>query len=111
MTLVDYAKKELNNLHDKVENKEMLEHIEPLLLDTLTKLSNIENTSYIMAYISIFNNLIRYSPLTPLTGDEDEWGEIKQSGFIKYQQNKRCARVFRNNANNNEVYIVVSNVL
>ena len=94
MTLVDYAKKELNNLHDKVENKEMLEHIEPLLLDTLTKLSNI------------FNNLIRYSPLTSLTGDEDEWGEIKQSGFIKYQQNKRCARVFRNNANNDEVYIV-----
>ena len=106
MTLVDYAKKELNNLHDKVENKEMLEHIEPLLLDTLTKLSNIENTSYIMAYINIFNNLIKYSPLTPLTGDEDEWGEIKQSGFIKYQQNKRCARVFRNNANNDEVYIV-----
>ena len=106
MTLVDYTKGELTSLKENIDNTELLEQISPLLIDTLTKLSDLNDTEAIMAFINTFNNLIKYTPLTPLTGEEDEWGEVKTAGFTKYQQNKRCARVFRNNADNNEVYIV-----
>ncbi|TXH48636.1 MAG: hypothetical protein E6Q97_24345 [Desulfurellales bacterium] len=41
--------------------------------------------------ISAFTRLARYEPLTPLTGDDDEWREVDAGLF----QNKRCSRVFK----------------
>ena len=42
--------------------------------------------------ISAFSRLARYEPLTPLTGDDDEWNEIADGEY----QNRRCSRVFKN---------------
>ena len=41
--------------------------------------------------ISLFEKLARYLPITPLTGDDDEWNEVAQGVF----QNRRCSRVFK----------------
>ena len=41
----------------------------------------------------IFNLLAKYEPLTPLTGEADEWNEIGEGVF----QNRRCSRVFKEN--------------
>lgn len=41
--------------------------------------------------ISIFEKVARFEPLTPLTGDDDEWMEIGEGKF----QNKRCSHVFK----------------
>jgi hypothetical protein len=41
--------------------------------------------------ISIFEKLARFEPLTPLTGDDDEWNEVGDGVF----QNKRCSHVFK----------------
>ena len=43
--------------------------------------------------VSIFKKVAMYEPLTPLTGDDDEWMEI---GDNKYQ-NVRCSHVFKDN--------------
>lgn len=42
--------------------------------------------------ISLFQKVARFEPLTPLTGDDDEWNEI---GHGEYQ-NRRCSHVFKN---------------
>lgn len=43
--------------------------------------------------IGIFEKLARFEPLTPLTGDDDEWNEVGDGVF----QNKRCSHVFKEN--------------
>jgi len=40
--------------------------------------------------IGILQKLLRWEPLLPLTGEDDEWYE--KDGFF---QNKRCSRVFK----------------
>jgi hypothetical protein len=41
--------------------------------------------------ISILQKLLRWQPLSPLTGEDDEWIEQENGWF----QNKRCSRVFK----------------
>jgi hypothetical protein len=45
------------------------------------------------AAISIFERLARFEPLTPLTGEDDEWGEPYE--YNGTRQNKRCSHVFK----------------
>jgi len=41
--------------------------------------------------LHIFNKVAKYNPLTPLTGEPEEWNEIEKGFF----QNKRCSTVFK----------------
>lgn len=41
--------------------------------------------------ISILTKLLEYRPITPLTGNDDEWNEVSDGVF----QNKRCSRIFK----------------
>lgn len=43
--------------------------------------------------ISTFERVARFEPLTPLTGEDDEWNEVGDGYF----QNKRCSHVFKKN--------------
>lgn len=43
--------------------------------------------------VSLFKDVAMFKPLTPLTGDDDEWNECGEGVF----QNKRCSHVFREN--------------
>ena len=43
--------------------------------------------------ISIFEKVARFEPLSPLTGDDDEWNEVGAGIF----QNRRCPHVFKEN--------------
>ena len=40
---------------------------------------------------SLVEKLMRFEPLTPLTGADDEWNEVGEGEF----QNRRCSHVFR----------------
>ena len=56
--------------------------------------------------INTFFRLAKWKPLTPLTGEDDEWMDIS---FITrdgkgLQQNKRCYSVFRENKDNATAY-------
>lgn len=44
--------------------------------------------------ISAFEKVARYQPLTPLTGDDDEWNDVDGKGLF---QNRRCPHVFKEN--------------
>lgn len=43
--------------------------------------------------VNIFERVARFEPLTPLTGEDDEWMEVTDGTL----QNKRCSHVFREN--------------
>ena len=43
--------------------------------------------------IGTLERLLRYEPLGPLTGEDDEWNEVGPSTL----QNKRCSHVFKEN--------------
>jgi hypothetical protein len=46
---------------------------------------------------SLFERVSRFEPLTPLTGEEDEWVYHDGFGGPGYAQNKRCSHVFKEN--------------
>lgn len=41
--------------------------------------------------INVFERVARFEPLTPLTGEDDEWNEVSEGSF----QNRRCSHVFK----------------
>jgi hypothetical protein len=43
--------------------------------------------------VSLFQRLASWEPLTPLTGEDDEWMEVGDG----YYQNRRCSHVFKRN--------------
>jgi hypothetical protein len=60
------------------------------MIDTFSK----EGHSGFSASVSvqILEKLLRYEPLSPLTGDDDEWADVD----LDFYQNKRCHHVFKN---------------
>ena len=77
---------------DDEMNNEMAEHILKMV-----KLFGEENHSgFSAAYaVSILEKLLRFKPLSPLTGNDDEWNEITEEMGRKLYQNKRCSHVFK----------------
>lgn len=47
--------------------------------------------------VGCLQKVLRYEPLTPLTGDDDEWNEIGgfADGGRAMWQNKRCSKIFK----------------
>jgi len=43
--------------------------------------------------VSLFERLARFEPISPLTGEDDEWNECGDGMF----QNRRCSHVFKQN--------------
>jgi hypothetical protein len=44
----------------------------------------------------LFKTLANFEPITPLTGEEQEWRDISSYGGEPWWQNIRCSRVFKN---------------
>lgn len=51
---------------------------------------------------SLFNKLTKNKPLSPLTGDDNEWGD--ELDYDGSQQNVRCYSVFRKNRDSSTAY-------
>jgi len=61
----------------------------------LCKTFEEQNHSEVSGFLvrSLFDTLTKWEPITPLTGEDDEWSEIDENFF----QNKRCPSVFKEN--------------
>lgn len=69
-------------------NKTMREHI----LQMIDTFSEGEHSGFSASYaISILEKLLRFEPITPLTGNDDEWMKISSDTY----QNIRCGHVFK----------------
>ena len=86
---IEYAKSEL----DRIQKDEygMQEMINNDILEILEKFADQGHSGFSANYvINVLERLIRWKPISPLTGEEDEWITVDEST----KQNKRCSGVF-----------------
>lgn len=102
MSLVSHAKRELALLSDT--DDEMQVRMNNHILQIVEEFEKEEHAGISAKYaISILTKLLNFEPLTPLTGEDDEW-DIDMNGI---KQNNRCSAVFQGGTicNGNPYYI------
>jgi hypothetical protein len=89
--LVNYANFELSLLTDDPNDK-MQQEMNSGIIQIVEIFSRQGHSGFSAAYaIRLLEKLLRFEPLTPLTGHDDEWGDVTDEFF----QNKRCFHVFK----------------
>lgn len=99
--LYEYAKKELERIEKGCKDEESLsmqQAIDKNILELINVFSNQHHSGFTATYvIDILQRLLHYKPLTPLTGEDNEWEDVTSYGYdTPTFQNKRCSAVFKN---------------
>lgn len=88
--MLKYAKNELARIEHDEEG--LQDRIDKNILDLMEVFENQGHSNMSASYVlSIFNRLAHFRPLTPLTGEDDEWNEVGSGRW----QNKRYSAVFK----------------
>ena len=91
MSLLTYAEAELNRIPKDEDGIQSL--INEDILNIIKIFSEQGHSGFSANYaISVLERLLRFKPLSPLTGEDDEWNDTGYGSF----QNKRCSSVFKN---------------
>jgi hypothetical protein len=62
------------------------------ILDLIELFSSQSHSGFTAPYVaSVFYRLAMFKPISPLTGEDDEWNDVGNGHF----QNKRCPMVFK----------------
>ena len=89
---VDYAKEELKRIGMIDSGEPYNDWASKAILDLIELFSSQNHSGFSAPYvINAFSRLAMFKPLTPLTGEDDEWRELTPVGF----QNKRYSAVFK----------------
>ncbi len=92
MNLVEYAKSELARIEHDGEG--MQDYMDECVLKMIEMFSRQGHSGFTAHYaIGELERLLRWLPLTPLTGEDDEWNDLGEGTY----QNKRCSKVFKKN--------------
>ena len=92
MSLIEYAKSELARIGTDEDG--MQEAMNRDILEIIEKFSGQGHSGFSGNYaLSVLDRLLRFKPLSPLTGEDEEWNEVSPHGSC---QNKRCSSVFKN---------------
>ena len=88
--LVAYAKDELKILIDSDDSYDNL--MAASVIELIQTFSNQGHSGFSAPWcIKIFSRLANFKPLDPLTGEDDEWNQIREDLY----QNKRYSSVFK----------------
>jgi hypothetical protein len=94
--LLDHAKRELDLIgmgDDATDlNRAMRLHILLMVKTFAAEGHSGFSASYA---INALKHLLAFEPLTPLTGNDDEWLDRSQDSAMPIWQNRRCGRVFK----------------
>ena len=97
MNMHDYAVREMDIAWP--ESDPMQDTIKKNVLELIDTFAAQGHSGVSGSYvISILERLLRFKPITPLTGEDDEWGE--PWGDKDTQQNLRCSSIFRTHFDN-----------
>lgn len=94
--LLEHAKRELDLVgmtadNDEELNRMMREHI----LTMVEVFSNEGHSGFSANYaINILSKLLKFEPISPLTGEDSEWTALDYGDDMKWQNN-RLSRVFK----------------
>lgn len=105
MEEIQFEKQELDVLIKLEPNKfgELLKHTEEELISLIDKFNSFEihnsiRPRIIENYIGVLHRLLNKSLIAPLTGEDDEWEEVKIENDIIYK-NKRLPTVIKTKDN------------
>jgi len=95
LSLVQYAESELDRIgmtDDNDMNGMMRNH----LLHMVKEFSDEGHSGFSASYaLQCLQKLLRFKPLSPLTGEDDEWTDVTAISGVPHFQNKRCGSVFK----------------
>ena len=98
MSLVSYAEKEMD-LIGLVGENDMNGAMRKHLLHMITEFSSEGHSGYSASYaISNLKRLLSFKPLSPLTGEDEEWSDVSEQKGNTLYQNKRCGSVFKDDS-------------
>ena len=103
MELIQYAEKELSLIGRK--DDEMQQLMNSQILEILKVFADQGHSGFSANYlINKLDRLIRFKPLTQLTGEDDEWvlAYTTRDGISVYQ-NVRCSSVFKEVQNGKDI--------
>jgi hypothetical protein len=93
--MFDHAERELDliGMHDDGGmNGDMRKHI----LHMIGEFAKEGHSGFSASYaIQCLEKLLRFEPLSPLTGEDWEWNDIGEMSGRPYWQNVRCSHVFK----------------
>ena len=101
--MVLFARAELDRLLTKTKPDSDGYYMQKMANDDILKLVDIfskqGDSEFSAEYkLGILEKLLRFDPISPLTGDDDEWSEVgygDNDGTKTTYQNKRCSAVFK----------------
>ena len=96
--LVSYAEDELNRIGMTEDSPdEMNVMMRKHIVHMIKEFSEEGHSGFSGRYaLNILTKLLDFKPLTPLTGEDDEWGDVREYGESPSWQNKRRSSVFKN---------------
>lgn len=90
--LVDYAKEELRRIGMIDSGHPYNDAVSKAILDLIELFASQGHSGFTAPYtVNTFKRLAMFKPLTPLTGEDNEWNELKSGEY----QNKRYCAVFK----------------
>lgn len=93
--MINFAKRELALLRSSDEADEMQDMMDNHILDIVQRFSDEGHSGFSAGHaVSILEKVLRFEPVTPLTGADDEWTKLDY-GENMAAQNKRCSHVFK----------------
>lgn len=95
-SLIDHAKTEFSILGWDTTDDEMQQEVCKCVMELLETLEKQGHSGFSVSYIlSLFNKLANFKPLSPLTGNADEWNKFEEEDGKPFYQNKRYSTVFK----------------
>lgn len=98
----EFVKNELlileNNCKDDEEALKMQKLVTKDIMEIFEIFRSQQHSGFSASYIiELLDRLLRYIPVSPLTGEDDEWNKVEYTDDICYQ-NKRCPSVFKDSS-------------
>lgn len=95
MSLVQYAESELDRI-GMVDDGDMNGAMRKHLVHMVKEFSEEGHSGFSASYaINCLKRLLNFKPLSPLTGEDDEWADVSEISGNTLYQNKRCYSVFK----------------
>lgn len=95
--IIEFAKRELDIIGMGEDSEdEMNREMRKNILSMLEVFVSQGHSGFSAGYITeMLTKLMRYEPLSPLTGEDSEWTDVSNYGKEPWYQNKRYSSVFK----------------